>query len=651
MAVSVNLREVFPSDSQSNLTEKLNFNFNQLLLLGLGLKGDKGDTGDTGPIGPVGLTGAAGQRGSIVYSVQNTSTPNDSANSGLVANSINGDMFISSTKLYVKGAVVSGTWDQVVDFAAIVNSQSLQDPYKVLQLGLGAGTTASKHSKLLRTNGVDSNNTNLASTHPQYYTGAQPDNTQVVLTNFDESKTYSIVNGSLSSNSLSDDQTFSYTALQKIVAFLPSTFANYRHQLELSSVDGTQVTVGGSSEYYVITPTEQNLKFRKYRVSSNTLTGGLYNRADLDLSGSAASANSMNSEVAISINKRDTGGVSTIEAGVSNSAILGVRYPAAGLNLDGIYMVKGSFQAGIGIKADDATTLFVKSTATNVRVNNLNFGATNSSGITIGHVTPASNWVSLGGAIRVQNSKVTTGIPFPATPVSITDPNTLDDYAEASWTPTVNLSSAIPTGTHFSSSGWTTTSASGTYTKIGRAVFYTFKILVQATSSATSYSNMVLGLSASAFNAGSESPQMRIYGLPAMAPSNEDDNRCSIDLYPISASDPTLRETDITSTISSTQYTMYSVAPKTLFGRARCIQTGFGANPTYTLGIPLYAHRYTSTGRVDSVPSKLTPYDFLQINDDTVSIMIVGSGYYFTDGSPCGALSASPNGGQGLGGL
>jgi hypothetical protein len=36
MSVSVNLQEVFSSDSQVNLTQKINFNFNQLLTLGLG---------------------------------------------------------------------------------------------------------------------------------------------------------------------------------------------------------------------------------------------------------------------------------------------------------------------------------------------------------------------------------------------------------------------------------------------------------------------------------------------------------------------------------------------------------------------------------------------------------------------------------------
>jgi hypothetical protein len=54
------------------------------------------------------------------------------------------------------------------------------------------------------------------------------------------------------------------------------------------------------------------------------------------------------------------------------------------------------------------------------------------------------------------------GITFPATQSASTNANTLDDYEEGTWTPTV--------------SGVTLSSASGTYTKIGRQVFVAFDI-------------------------------------------------------------------------------------------------------------------------------------------------------------------------------
>ncbi len=56
-------------------------------------------------------------------------------------------------------------------------------------------------------------------------------------------------------------------------------------------------------------------------------------------------------------------------------------------------------------------------------------------------------------------------VVFPATAVPSSDPNTLDDYEEGTWTPS-----------------WTnaTGTSTGTYTKIGRLVFYTAKLVVTA---------------------------------------------------------------------------------------------------------------------------------------------------------------------------
>ena len=57
-----------------------------------------------------------------------------------------------------------------------------------------------------------------------------------------------------------------------------------------------------------------------------------------------------------------------------------------------------------------------------------------------------------------------SGITFPATQSASSDANTLDDYEEGTWTPTIN--------------GTTMTAGSGWYTKIGRQVFLGFNNLV-----------------------------------------------------------------------------------------------------------------------------------------------------------------------------
>jgi hypothetical protein len=72
------------------------------------------------------------------------------------------------------------------------------------------------------------------------------------------------------------------------------------------------------------------------------------------------------------------------------------------------------------------------------------------------------------------------GIAFPATQSASTDPNTLDDYEEGTWTPSVG-----GTATYGGTNG-------GTYTKIGRLIIITAicEIGLIGTGSATSITNL-----------------------------------------------------------------------------------------------------------------------------------------------------------------
>lgn len=60
-----------------------------------------------------------------------------------------------------------------------------------------------------------------------------------------------------------------------------------------------------------------------------------------------------------------------------------------------------------------------------------------------------------------------SGITFPATQVPSADANTLDDYEEGTWTPTISGAGSDPTGVTYDGRG-------GNYTKIGRAVTVNF---------------------------------------------------------------------------------------------------------------------------------------------------------------------------------
>jgi hypothetical protein len=65
--------------------------------------------------------------------------------------------------------------------------------------------------------------------------------------------------------------------------------------------------------------------------------------------------------------------------------------------------------------------------------------------------------------------QLTSGITFPATAVAATDVNTLDDYEEGTFTPTVSGSSTAGTATYSQNSG--------RYTKIGRLVQFEFYLV------------------------------------------------------------------------------------------------------------------------------------------------------------------------------
>jgi hypothetical protein len=80
--------------------------------------------------------------------------------------------------------------------------------------------------------------------------------------------------------------------------------------------------------------------------------------------------------------------------------------------------------------------------------------------------------VALKGGVTTANG---VGITFPATQSASSDPNTLDDYEEGTFTPTLGGSSGNPV--------YTASLAQGVYTKIGRVVQFSILIIVTGVSS------------------------------------------------------------------------------------------------------------------------------------------------------------------------
>lgn len=99
--------------------------------------------------------------------------------------------------------------------------------------------------------------------------------------------------------------------------------------------------------------------------------------------------------------------------------------------------------------------------------------------------------VQSGATVKVSVANLTAGrvisangVTFPATASLSSDPNTLDDYEEGTWTPGQG-SGVTVIGTY---------SSSGTYTKVGRLVTVQFVVAGSTSIAVTSGANFITGL-------------------------------------------------------------------------------------------------------------------------------------------------------------
>jgi hypothetical protein len=142
MPIRINLKEIFSSDPQEILVDKLNFNYNKLLELGVGTPGPTGLTGPQGAAGPVGLVGPQGDRGATWW--VDSGDPNTLTFTGL----IDGDLYLDQTSNVFqvwKYDDNTGTWVSVVSIAAIVTSylSSLSNiPFETVTTFQAPGSTA-----------------------------------------------------------------------------------------------------------------------------------------------------------------------------------------------------------------------------------------------------------------------------------------------------------------------------------------------------------------------------------------------------------------------------------------------------------------------------------------------------------------------------
>jgi len=460
MSVVINLKEIFSTDSQIDVSSKVNFNFNQLIALGFGQTGLTGDPGIQGPPGPIGPDGPQGPIGTVIFGLTPIST---TAPTSPPTGMVTGDLLITADSIIRK--IESGTgWEKLTDFNSLVLSALGSNASPFVKL-----TGTSRIIKPRITSGLDL--TNASSPAPNYQTPGLGTNNQTVLYNFNELNTSSvIINGSgnivISSNGSStvpfdstsggvnlttnvitalnvsghglvnkqyvtysagtgtvigglsnysgyyvlyiDAYTFklcdttldvdnnnpkdltSYGTGNQTILTYPSTaekifpatanlslysvfgsdatqakeFAStskgYRHQLELGSVDALPTAYSGiSGVTYVISPSFENLKVKKYRVGSysgnEAYPGTYYLRAEYDLSsagGTTAESFSprRNSEQIWKINKIATTQASgqTFELKLTNSNLLAVNESSSGVSVDGLLLKRGALDGGGG---------------------------------------------------------------------------------------------------------------------------------------------------------------------------------------------------------------------------------------------------------------------------------------------------------------
>ena len=117
-----------------------------------------------------------------------------------------------------------------------------------------------------------------------------------------------------------------------------------------------------------------------------------------------------------------------------------------------------------------------------VTVSGSNLATFSATGLSINGVISISIGAAVGGATAQAG-----GIAFPAAQTVVADANTLDDYEEGTWTPSITRSSSAPTGLTYQFQA-------GTYTKIGRMVTATCVVVPNAISTQGSGIWQVTGL-------------------------------------------------------------------------------------------------------------------------------------------------------------
>ena len=258
MPVRINLKELFGSDSQELTVDKLNFNFNKLLSLGIGLEGVQGITGGTGSAGPSGIQGNQGDKGNQWF--VGTTNPNGQTFPGIMDD----DFYVLSDNSQIwQYDLLNDSWVVIVDIGSIV-SNYLAASGTTFVRGFGEGSPQDNRFIMFPNRGNTVNNLNNDSI------GSDSTNNDILfLNNFNETTQTGAgvvidILDDLSSSSTKDY----YNAIQKIYVDSGSA-TKPRYHIEFGSL---YEDINGN---YSLSNLNQNLK-----ISHNVdvdVAGTLYN--------------------------------------------------------------------------------------------------------------------------------------------------------------------------------------------------------------------------------------------------------------------------------------------------------------------------------------------------------------------------------------
>jgi len=347
MPVRINLKEVFPADSQEITVDKVNFNFNKLLELGIGEQGIQGFAGIQGAAGPIGIQGLEGVRGATWY-LDTVADPNTLT----IPDLLDGDLYLNTVTFSV-WQYDGAQWTFVFDLTSIINNYLASSPLPFVR-GFGLGSPNDDRFIVFARRGETTSD--ISDDISLGALGNPANNDTLFLTNFNEDKLNDPAIWSGFPNAPSNNGPTPTPGTGDTEYFFNSLLSIYLdHQLPLSEINGRSHIELGSlyndpSNGLTLTTVFENFKLRFFRIENGVNS---YNTAQftMDPPGSSPSVyRNLNSVFEFCAPKKGT----SINGNVS--VYLGSKYGLdhivgnnGTINVDGSLYVQGASSASTGL--------------------------------------------------------------------------------------------------------------------------------------------------------------------------------------------------------------------------------------------------------------------------------------------------------------